>query len=110
MGSRAWAADRRGSRRDPTAPPPGSKFTMMLRKPEVIDEHSIPYERLAAMSEAWTFGTFRKKLAGDKLTALPEYVVTWEGPEEAKHRTQRNAFSNKIEASNARQTTPFGLN
>ena len=41
-------------------------------------------ERLAAMSEAWTFGTFRKKLAGDKLTALPEYVVTWEGPEEAK--------------------------
>lgn len=41
-------------------------------------------ERLAAMSKVWTFGTFHNKLRGDDLTALPEYVATWEGPEEAK--------------------------
>lgn len=41
-------------------------------------------ERLAKMSEKWTFGDFRDKLAGDELVPLPEYVETWEGPVEAR--------------------------
>ncbi|MBD8063228.1 DMSO/selenate family reductase complex A subunit [Oceanitalea stevensii] len=36
-------------------------------------------DRLAAMSEKWTFGVFRPEQPGDKLTALPEHVDTWEG-------------------------------
>ncbi len=36
-------------------------------------------DRLAKMAEKWTFGDFRPKLEGDKLTALPEFVHTWEG-------------------------------
>ena len=41
-------------------------------------------QRLARMSQAWTFGDFRPKLAGDVLTPLPEYVETWEGQREAR--------------------------
>ncbi|MCM3662447.1 molybdopterin-dependent oxidoreductase [Georgenia satyanarayanai] len=36
-------------------------------------------DRLAAMAEKWTFGVFRPEQPGDKLTALPEHVDTWEG-------------------------------
>ena len=41
-------------------------------------------DRLAAMSEKWEFGVFRPELPGDKLTALPEFVETWEGALEAR--------------------------
>ena len=41
-------------------------------------------DRLAAMSEKWEFGAFRPELPGDKLTALPEFVETWEGALEAR--------------------------
>lgn len=41
-------------------------------------------DRLAAMSEKWEFGVFRPELSGDKLTALPEFVETWEGALEAR--------------------------
>ncbi|WP_182171466.1 DMSO/selenate family reductase complex A subunit [Flaviflexus equikiangi] len=41
-------------------------------------------DRLAAMAEKWEFGVFRPELAGDKLTALPEFVETWEGALEAR--------------------------
>lgn len=37
-------------------------------------------ERLADMAKTWQFDGVK----GDKLTALPEYVATWEGAEEAK--------------------------
>ena len=36
-------------------------------------------DRLAAMAEKWTFGVFRPEQPGDRLTALPEHVDTWEG-------------------------------
>lgn len=41
-------------------------------------------DRLAAMAEKWTFGVFRPELRGDRLTALPEHVDTWEGALEAR--------------------------
>ena len=41
-------------------------------------------ERLAKMSEKWTFGVFRPEREGDKLTALPEHVDTWEGAVHAR--------------------------
>ncbi|HEX7657847.1 MAG TPA: DMSO/selenate family reductase complex A subunit [Pseudonocardiaceae bacterium] len=41
-------------------------------------------QRLAEMSEKWTFGVFRNKLPGDRLVPLPEYVETWEGPMQAR--------------------------
>src|SRR5699024_6980953 len=41
-------------------------------------------DRLAAMAEKWEFGVFRPELEGDKLTALPEFVETWEGAIEAR--------------------------
>ncbi|MDO5672374.1 MAG: molybdopterin-dependent oxidoreductase [Actinomycetaceae bacterium] len=41
-------------------------------------------ERLEQMAKKWTFGDFRPELEGDRLTALPEYVETWEGPLEAR--------------------------
>ncbi|MEA5660476.1 MAG: molybdopterin-dependent oxidoreductase, partial [Cutibacterium granulosum] len=65
-------------RKDPTAHPldtPSGKI-------------EIYSHRLAAMSRAWQFGTFHEKLPGDKLTALPEYVATWEGAEEARASTK----------------------
>lgn len=39
-------------------------------------------ERLAEMSKTWEFDP---NILGDKLTALPEYVETWEGPIEARN-------------------------
>lgn len=42
-------------------------------------------ERLWEMSKTWTF---RNARAGDKITALPEYLETWEGPEEARTNEQ----------------------
>ena len=41
-------------------------------------------DRLAKMAEKWTFGDFRPKLEGDKITPLPEFVDTWEGATEAR--------------------------
>ncbi len=41
-------------------------------------------DRLARMSEKWQFGVFRPERRGDKLTALPEHVDTWEGALEAR--------------------------
>lgn len=44
--------------------------------------------RLAAMAKAWEFGVFRPKLPGDQLTALPEYVDSWESGEAARDSDQ----------------------
>ncbi|WP_172191594.1 DMSO/selenate family reductase complex A subunit [Actinomyces faecalis] len=41
-------------------------------------------ERLAAMAKKWTWDDFRPALAGDQLTALPEFTETWEGAAEAR--------------------------
>ncbi len=41
-------------------------------------------DRLAAMAEKWYFDAFRDAQVGDVITPLPEYVPTWEGPEDAK--------------------------
>lgn len=41
-------------------------------------------ERLATMADHWTFGSFHPKEKGDKLSAIPEFVETWEGAVESK--------------------------
>ena len=42
-------------------------------------------ERLWDMSKTWTFPN---EQMGDVITALPEYVETWEGPEDARNNEQ----------------------
>ncbi|MGI5951804.1 MAG: DMSO/selenate family reductase complex A subunit [Brooklawnia sp.] len=42
-------------------------------------------ERLWELSKSWTF---RDPLPGDEITALPEHLETWEGPEEAATNEQ----------------------
>lgn len=41
-------------------------------------------ERLEAMAKEWKFGKFHPVWEGDKLTSIPEYTETWEGPIEAR--------------------------
>nr|WP_300339830.1 DMSO/selenate family reductase complex A subunit [Actinomyces sp.] len=61
-------------RSDPTANPLGTPSGKI----------EIYSERLAAMAKKWTWDDFRPALAGDVLTALPEYTETWEGAAEAR--------------------------
>ncbi len=61
-------------RKDPTANP----------LPTPSGKIEIYSQRLHEMSKKWEFGVFRPKLEGDRLVPLPEYVETWEGPEEAQ--------------------------
>ncbi|MDT3766641.1 molybdopterin-dependent oxidoreductase [Gleimia hominis] len=41
-------------------------------------------KRLQDMGQKWHFGQIHEQRKGDKLTALPEYIETWEGPAEAQ--------------------------